>query len=350
MIIHLVDVGSTSIKYSRCEKGGRQTAGSLPFPGPMARESPFFEVDAEEIMTPIKEILAPVQPGDRVVLSVQMHGYLLADGKGSLLTPYISWRDRRSECLPPEQRYPFDLPRWCGVSVKPNLPLSGLNAMRMMQPALFSEVRRFYTLGSLIAERLAGVNASHITDLAPTGMYDARSGAQRHIDFVRNILFPQSMAFGPLGMYRGAKVWTPVGDQQASVAGSGLVRDEYLLNLGTAAQACTLSEEEVYGDYESRPYFDGRTLCTITGLTGGRDYQALAADPEYASRRLAAEYGKAVSRLPARHAIRAVGGVCRHYRVLVEETLKRIGLPWTISEDADALDGLLRESERRCSG
>lgn len=347
MKIHLLDIGSTSVKHCVWADGVKREAGSLPFPDPLPGREPYYEVSPDRIMEVIYAGLGPVEPGDQIVMSVQMHGYLLAEADGRLLTPYISWRDRRSELLPDSLRYPFDMPAWCGVSAKPNLPLAGLVAIRALQPELFRKAKRFYTLGTYVTSRLTGLNVGHITDLAPTGAYDGRTGERRAIDFVHEIMFPVAVGWKPVGRFRGADVWPAVGDQQASVAGSDLRQGEYLINLGTAAQVCTLSRQAVYGDFESRPYLDGRTLCTVTGLTGGKDYPALASDPAVSACRLAAEYGAALGRLPPCDSLRVMGGVCRHYRALLEETLCQLGIPWTIDDEADALKGLLRAYEGR---
>jgi len=345
MTVHLLDVGSTSVKFARYEPGGKGKfgEGSLPFPGPLDRPEPYFEVDGDAILSAVREILEPVKPGDQVRISTQMHGYLLCDENGAAVTPYISWRDRRSLCVPEEERYPFELPSWRGVGKKPNLPLAGLYAMQKLQPELMARARMFCSLGSYMAMALTGRNASHITDLAPTGMYDARTGEACPVPF-ENLSLPEAVNESePVGEYRGAAVFAPVGDQQASVAGSGLKPGQYLLNLGTAAQLCTLSDEPVYGEYESRPYFGGRVLCTVTGLIGGRDYGRIAQENDVAA--LVDSYGGAARLLPERACIRAVGGVCKYHRTLVEETLNRIGLPWEICEQADALDGLIRLAE-----
>lgn len=346
MSVHLLDVGSTSIKYAAYDPDTRTRGGerALPFPPPARQDSPYYEVEAEAIVRGVEELLEPAREGDEIRVCVQMHGYLLCDREGRALSRYISWRDRRSLLVPEGERYPFELPPTRGVARKSNLPLAGLCMMRREMPDLMRRAAQFCTLGSYLTLRLAGQNASHITDLAATGLYDARTGALCAGEEWAQLAFPRAlMEQEAVGIYRGARWHAPVGDQQASVAGSGLRKGQALLNVGTAAQMCAISEEAVYGAYESRPYFGGRTLCTVTGLTGGRDYAYWA--QRSGARRLAEEYGAALERLPGCEGIRAVGGACRHYRTMLEEALCRIGVPWEICEDRDALDGLIRARE-----
>lgn len=347
MTLHLLDIGSTSIKFARYDMDEKRKygEGSKPFPDPLPRHEPLFEVSIDAIVNIVKEILSEVRLGDHVRISTQMHGYLLCDGRGVPVTPYISWRDQRSLCIPEEDRYPFELPKTRGVGKKTNLPLASLHAMKKLAPAMLDKAEMFCSLGSYLMLALTGRNCSHISDLAPTGMYDARTGEACPIPF-ENLALPVACDESePAGVYLGAEVFAPVGDQQASVAGSGLKKDQYLLNLGTAAQLCTLSDEPVYGEYESRPYFAGRVLCTVTGLIGGREYDRIERENDVDA--LVNSYGGAAKLLLERASIRAVGGVCKHHRRLVEETLNRIGLPWEICEQADALDGLILLAERK---
>lgn len=346
MIVHLLDVGSTSIKYAAYDPETRTRGGerALPFPLPARQEPPYYEVEAEEIVQRVEELLEPASVGDEIRLCVQMHGYLLCDQEGRVLSRYISWRDMRSLLVAEGERYPFELPPTRGVGCKSNLPLAGLYMMRREMPDLMRRAAQFCTLGSYLTLRLAGQNVSHITDLAATGLYDARTGALCAGEEWTQLAFPQALMRQEVaGVFRGARWYAPVGDQQAAVAGSGLRPGQVLLNVGTAAQMCAISEETVYGAYESRPYFGGRTLCTVTGLTGGRDYAYWV--QRSGARHLAEEYGAALARLPKHKGIRAVGGACRHYRTMLEEALCRIGVPWEICVDRDALDGLLRARE-----
>ena len=338
----LIDVGSTSLKSAVYDArlGEKGDVRRCPFPDPLRSEPPFFEVEPEEILAAVHTLIDEAMPLDAICFSVQMHGYLLGDATGRAVTPYISWQDERSMRLPEDRRYAFALPASRGVAKKPNLPLAGLHMMRLKQPRLFRLASRVYSLGSFIAHDLTGRNAAHITDLAPMGAYDARSGVMEETG-LPSLEFPQALtSFAPVGTHRGAQVYAPVGDQQASTMGSGLSPSEYLLNLGTATQVCAVSEQPVYGEFESRPYFDGQTLCTVTRLTGGRTI-AERIDETGLDKALAAEYAAALAKLPTRDKLLAVGGVSTHFPELIQAVLDRIGIEYAVRPEADALDGLI---------
>lgn len=149
--------------------------------------------------------------------------------------------------------------------------------------------------------------------------------------------------FTSVGIYVGKHVrptvFTPVGDQQAAVLGSGLPEDSYLLNLGTAAQLCTLARQPVFGDYESRPYFDRQTLCTVTRLPGGRDILRLPDNNDLLDI-LARAYNQAMW-LPSRNRLLVTGGAASFYSQLIDQVCRRLAIPFDIMTSSDPLDGLI---------
>lgn len=321
-----IDVGSTNIKW----RAGEGEAKSILFPAPICCEDPYFEVEAEKIAGIIEKIIRTEGPG-RVFFSVQMHGYLLLkDGKP--VTNYISWRDKRGVGTTPD----FSLNEEYGTRIKPNLPRLSLQ----LQEVDFDE---FCTLGSYLVRRFSGNNITHITDAASTGFYNVK----KHEADICGFTLPRAeYSVKEAGRYEESAIYTPVGDQQAAVLGAcGGVEnfDGYVLNLGTAAQICLVSDSFISGDFESRPYFGGKILCTVTGLPGGAAISAYCdKEPED---RLYEEYFSAIGKLPERKEILVTGGVVKHRRKLLERVLKRLGMEYRINAAFDALDGLKILSE-----
>jgi sugar (pentulose or hexulose) kinase len=66
-----------------------------------------------------------------------------------------------------------------------------------------------------------------------------------------------------------------VGDQQSALLGSFLEERELSLNIATGSQVSLLSRDCELGDYQTRPYFDGHYLKTITHIPAGRAVNAL---------------------------------------------------------------------------
>lgn len=320
-----IDIGSTNIKS--LEDGGK--IERIPFPAPVLNENGKYEVNPFEIVGAVRRVVDS-SSAERVFFSTQMHGYLLADGNGNLLTNYISWRDRRAETF----HISLPMKKENGVDMKPNLPRAGVEAVKRERPDLFAQAKEFFTLGSYVAFSLTKRNASHITDLAASGFYNVKNRSTEQ----SFLCLPKAYYdVAPVGEYGGKTIYAPVGDTQCAAIGSG-GDDGYVLNLGTAAQCLTRAEGFVCGDFESRPYFNGATLCTVTGLPGGGVIGAGKEDG--LCDKLYGAYSAALRRLPERKKIVAIGGTVRFHRELIENVLRRIGLPFSIRDGEDALSGL----------
>lgn len=319
-----LDIGSTSIKWKTGDNPAiRTTAFPLPFRG----NPPYYEVDGNGIYAVVENVIRTERP-KRLFLSVQMHGYVLLK-RGECVTGYVSWRDERGASQMPE----FSLTAEYGVGIKPNLPRLSLQTQTV-------EADEFCTLGSFLVRKLTGNNRTHITDAAASGFYNVRRRTQDECAYA----LPQaSYCVEEAGVYNGCAVFTPVGDMQAAVLGgtAGMsVPRAYLLNLGTAGQLCALSDEFTRGEFESRPFFHGKTLCTVTRIKGG-DYLMREGDEDT----LFAEYAAALKRLPAREEILVMGGAANYHREKLERVLKRLALPYRFCEGGEALNGLKILSE-----
>jgi len=311
-----IDIGSTNIKWKR-----NGVVHKTPFPAPTVDRDGLYEVDAEAIFSIVQGL---IEDGDRVFFSVQMHGYVLLK-EGVAVTNYISWRDERGAKLTPK----FTVTKEYGVDVKPNLPRLSLQA----QTVAFDT---FCTLGSYLVYRLTGKNQTHITDAAPSGFYNVYERKRVETAFG---LPAASYAVEAVGRYKNAEIYTPVGDQQAAILGAvGKDFCGYVLNLGTAAQFCEISDSFVRGDFESRPYFDGKTLCTVTRLVGG-GVIAKHTDEEI-FQRLVEEYGAALKKLPVCARLVATGGLVNHRKALLVRVLDALGVQYFMNEDCDVLTGL----------
>ena len=319
-----IDIGSTNIKWSH-----GKTAGKIPFPAAFDAAYPRYEVRADEIFSIVLNLIDTHRP-QRAFFSVQMHGYVLLK-EGREATGYISWRDARGKDLPPD----FALTEEYGVRIKPNLPRLSLQAQSVAAD-------EFCTLGSYLVYRLTGKNTTHVTDAAASGFYNVKTGAR---DACRYRLPEAVYRVQEAGRYKDTAVFSPVGDQQASVLGAwkGMENAEgYVLNLGTAAQLCCMAEGFAAGDFESRPYFGGNTLCTVTGLPGGGYISRTIGTTSAKALRetLAEAYASALKKLPTRRKIIVTGGVVHYHRILIEETLETLPKAYVLNEGADALAGL----------
>jgi sugar (pentulose or hexulose) kinase len=70
-------------------------------------------------------------------------------------------------------------------------------------------------------------------------------------------------------------VFAPVGDYQCSQVGAFLDEGELSVNISTGSAVIQLARGCEFGDFQTRPWFDGRFLKTITHIPGGRALNAL---------------------------------------------------------------------------
>lgn len=334
-----IDIGSTDIKF--CNSQDKKKIHTVPFPMSLTR-FPYFEADAEEIICAVRAIINQFPTAEKILFSVQMHGYILRMKSGTVL-PYVSWRDRRAETFAKgdiEVKLPFQ----CGTSCKPNLPAVSIRYRIGSGEFALTDIDEFFTLGSYLIYRLTGKNATHITDAAATGFYDGVGNAS-----VTPFRLPQVMKFSAVGKYEGKSVYTPIGDHQASIVSldSSVLRRCVILNMGTAAQICSVGDRYINFNKclcESRPFFEGRRLYTVTGLFGGEwircNYQDKRGQVE-----AAIQYRKAISVLPTKNELAVIAGrVSEYFGGFLENVLNRLDMPWFYAHSS-ALDGLAKLAE-----
>ena len=68
---------------------------------------------------------------------------------------------------------------------------------------------------------------------------------------------------------RRVPCYAPVGDYQCALAGALFGAEELSLNIATGSQISRMTPALALGDYQTRPFFDGKFLNTFTGLPGG---------------------------------------------------------------------------------
>lgn len=327
----LIDIGSSSIKWTTSSNGFKiERTFKIPFPKPLKETANFFEVDIEKIWKIIKVIIENNKDVKQLFISTQMHGYLLADNNYNLLTPYISWRDNRSKGV----IEPFKVDSSRGVSYKTNLPMASIKSMYKRNPELMNQVSHFFTLGSYICYKLTKKNVTHITDAAPTGYYSILDDYQEKLTFNLPV---SKKEVEIVGSYEGIKVFTPVGDQQASILGIDKNYDGYILNLGTAAQLCVINDEFIEGNFETRPYFNNKYLCTVTGLIGGAKIKL---NNDKLKLDMISQYQEALNKLPKRNKLVVLGGVLKSHKKLIENVLKKLKVTYYLDDTSSALGGL----------
>ncbi len=290
-----IDIGSTSIKAAVFDMERRtiQEAHRMPSPARSTKcRIGEFQVPAEEYYQIVKRLIDSVAEHDHdlvgVVLSTQMHGFVIDN-------LYISWQDTRcvsersnaesyleylKRRIPPRQ-----LAR-CGVQWKASLGLANLYTL-LERNALLNTHKEIFTLGSYLIFRLTGNNICHISNAAPLGFVDLPSRQWRQDILsdlgIEKLALPRiaTYDFHSCGHYeyhgRKISIFPDYGDQQISVSGSGAQPSDAIFNIATAGQSIVFSNNFEFesGNYELRPYFNGRFIKVVSNLASGRNLDVI---------------------------------------------------------------------------
>lgn len=295
-----VDVGSSFIKgavldldacaVSAVERtAAPETVGGL--------EPTFREVDPDVFLEGTRQVLerlyalAPDACG--VVLCSQLHGTLLCDAAARPLTRFVTWQDTRTllplpgaseSCYDAIERLvgPDDR-RLLGNERVPGLPINQLHWLaghgRLPAGAIPA------TLPFFLAARLChDVIACDVTQGHGQGAVNIHT-----LDWHRPVLerlglerlaWPRIVPQGDVvGQWRhggrSLPVHAPVGDYHCSQVGALLHPDELSVNISTGSAVIRIARGCEMGDFQTRPWFDGTYLKTITHIPGGRAVNAL---------------------------------------------------------------------------
>ncbi|MCD7909038.1 MAG: hypothetical protein LUH04_15415, partial [Clostridium sp.] len=286
----VIDLGSSFVKSAILDlENGKLLSQKKVISSPKRRynDALLFEVPARSIVDTVRELL---DQGTReysdlssLLLSTQMHGFIYRTN-AEKEPAYVSWQDMR--CLhqkTPEHTYLAYLQEKfsrtdmedCGVYIKPSLGLCNLYTM-LDENSRIGRSGTLYTLGSYVIEQLTGNNICHITNAAPWGLVDVRRRCLSE-EMIRKagfeeITLPQLALsdFAACGSCTvngcTVQVYPDYGDQQIAVLGSMPQPGDGLINIATAGQVSMVSDTFEPGDYEIRPYFEGRVLRTISNM------------------------------------------------------------------------------------
>lgn len=269
------------------------------FPPPLPDLPPhFFEVEPQAVVAEVQELLGrllslePEAAG--LVMCSQMHGLVLTDPAGRPRSNAITWRDQRTLLPHPSgSGSHFDVIRErigpeaaveLGNGLRPGLPLcalfwlaeEGLLPDEPLVPAPLPD----FVLGQLSGQTPCAEPtnaASHGALNLATGDWHREVIAALGLERLRwPALRPVTEAPYTVEVDgRRLPCFMPVGDHQCAIVGALVQEDELSLNISTGSQVSQIVSRWQPGDYETRPFFDGRFLNTITSIPAGRALNAL---------------------------------------------------------------------------
>ena len=264
---------------------------------PLLSENPLFhEIDAQSILVGVKKIIEDLVSRcsdlNGILLCGQMGGLVLSSEIGTALRPYISWVDRRLNDIASGNESWFDrfsddigseAKTILGNEFRPGLPISFLYWLKQSGKLDGFDGAVPVTLPDFIAAALCRTKPV-MEWTATTGTLNITNRCLPLELFSRlqieNLQWPEIVSFRhQVGVYNECRkplpVYAAVGDHQCSLAGTLLSDDELSINISTGSQVSSITNSTATGDYQLRPYFDGRMLKTITNIPAGRALNAI---------------------------------------------------------------------------
>lgn len=297
-----IDIGTSFIKGAVLDLAARRFyhVQRQPFPEPLPGRPPLHrEFEPLAVMAAVRELidtlLPHATPCEGLVVCGLMHGMVWADDQGRPQSPLTTWQDQRvlephpagagsffevmAARLSPEER------RQLGNELRPGLPV-GLLFWLAEQGRLPGDLIPA-SLPDFVVANLCGTRPS----TAPTNAMAHGGLNLETMDWHHAVLakwglaglrwptiLPEGSVAGVLAAQgREIPCYTPVGDFQCALAGALLQPGELSLNISTGSQASMLLPARAFGEYQTRPFFDGRCLATITHIPAGRALSALVA-------------------------------------------------------------------------
>jgi len=299
----LLDFGTTSTKSVRvdAQTGTLSKLETYSALANVTNRAGRSEFDVRHVHERFDQICAHYyaqQPFAGIVLCSEMHGFTVLDENDSPLTPYISWKDERSlETLRGSRAFD-DVQSALGdtfketTGMKPRPGFAPMNFLHVAREIPLPNAVRIVDLPGWLCRACGHATGYvHPTMLAGLGFYDVRERQTAHalIESIEHLGNVQIHLDTPTDSIEVAGYWAHgaervpiyvgIGDHQCSLLGAGLVNAQSLsVNLGTGAQVSTLEDRWTPQEAETRPYFSGHMLKTITHIPGGR---ALAEHVEF---------------------------------------------------------------------
>jgi sugar (pentulose or hexulose) kinase len=295
-----LDIGSSSIKGGilNLETGAVEHTERAPFPEPVPGLAPgVHEVHGDAVVAGAREILEVLlrrAPDARQLrVSSQMGGVLLLGADGRPLTNYLSWRDQRATrpvaggTLPllDEVRATWTDAQFeqLGKELKPGSATTLLHWLA--RHGQLPEAATPVTIGDHVVAALCQAPARmHPTNAI--GLIDLRTGDWHHDAFaaagIGGLSWPDMAdeiePVGRIATAHGAlDGFAAIGDQQAALFGIDLAPSELSINCSTGSQVSRITRGFEPGDCQTRAWFGGAFLNTVTHIPAGRSLSVLEA-------------------------------------------------------------------------
>lgn len=286
-----IDIGTTTICTVCLDEAGQ----ILSCDKRENRTVEFARQDPEAILADIRELIAGMQTEQGslagIGISTQMHGIVYVDEYGKSCSPLYTWQDSHGNDRTAEgnETYCEELSRITGYQTATGYGLC-THYYHVKNQLVPRSAHKICTIGDYAAMQLGGLKEPlmHSSNAAGLGMFDTKKNTF-DLDAIRRAginpdILPEVLEEDVLGTTpEGVKVWTAIGDNQASVYGTvpveeGIPSDSVQITVGTSAQITFVvpkaSANTGHG-LEVRPFLGGKQLLVGAALCGGYAYQLL---------------------------------------------------------------------------
>ena len=290
-----IDLGTTKVAAVIADENGKLYAVSgAPHYAGVPDEKGRAEQDVQKIMACVWKVVTDLPAEERrevaaIGVTGQMHSLLL--GRGRELSPLTTWQDQQCS-----EEFLRSANAAAGVTLR-----NGFGGATLARLAAAGELGKWEysaTISDYLTATLSG-NSRIVTDpthAASWGIYDIAEGSWNRkalevLQIPESILpevLPSGRVIGTLfteyaeklGMKAGIPVVNAIGDNQASILGTGKdVAREVYLTLGTGAQLSMVLEAhpgKIAESLEVRPFPGNRYLLVAAPLCGGAAFAWLA--------------------------------------------------------------------------
>ncbi len=290
-----IDLGTSFIKGAvlNLETLGLHHVRRTPFPPQLENTIPLArEYDASEILAAVRMLIAELTPHapdcEGIVMCSQMHGMVLMNGRGEIMSNCVTWRDQRvlmphpssSESYYQVLRRRIDSKhvRQLGYELDPGRPICYLFWFAVQRsldvglaPVSLPDCVLSVLCGSPPGVELTNAGAYGALNLETLNWHqeaiEELGLGHLHWPAIRK----PGEVVGHLTM-EGTRIpcYTPVGDYQCALVGALYGGEEVSLNIATGSQVSRMTPELNLGDYQTRPFFEGKFLNTFTSAPGER--------------------------------------------------------------------------------
>ncbi len=289
-----IDLGTTFIKgavldLDTCRIHHIQR---VPFPKPLSNLPPLFcEYDPLSILHVTRQMLEELadqaRPCKGLVMCSQMHSLVIVDVEVRPQTTLTTWQDQRDLTLHPSGRTYFDIMveqlgerriRELGNELRPGIPAGVLFWMSQQGKSL-AGLCPLSLPDFIISHLCRSQPCTDVTNAAAYGTFNIER-LDWHAEVLELLgiaqlqwpkIRPQGslVGFTQIGQQE-IPCYLPVGDFQCALAGAFVQDNELAINISTGSQVALLRAYPQLGEYQTRPFFDGRFLIGLMNIPAGR--------------------------------------------------------------------------------